>query len=66
MKTIVQSKLIKSIYYQADSRALDVNFHNGKTRVYYEVPADTVNNLLSSTSPGWYYNCHIKGSYPEQ
>jgi hypothetical protein len=59
--TKLNSSLIDSVDY-ADG-TLTIHFTNGKDTQYVEVPREVVAELISSPSPGRYYNSRIRSKY---
>ncbi len=57
------SSMIRTAVYDAPSRTLDLTFYNGRTYTLEGVPADEVEGLRTSDSPGRYFNDHLKGKY---
>jgi hypothetical protein len=65
----VQSKLLKSIGYDAQSQVLEIEFHprnasdTGTVYRYFKVPIDVANRLMSDRSQGSFFLNKIKGEY---
>jgi hypothetical protein len=59
----IVSSMIASAGYDPDTRAMEIEFRSGKTYTFEEVPPYVFENLLSSDSPGRYFNQSIKGVY---
>jgi hypothetical protein len=59
----VSSSNVQSIAYAADDKQLLVQFKNGTSYVYYDVPSETWDGLKSASSTGGYLAQHIKNSY---
>jgi hypothetical protein len=62
-RTAVSSSTLKSVGYVPAARTLDIEFHSGSVRRYYEVPQSVYTNLMAADSLGRYYNTAIKGQY---
>jgi hypothetical protein len=60
----VESSLIASIGYDAESRKLYVNFHKGGSYVYEEVGPEVYQELKAAPSVGRFFLNEIKGVYP--
>lgn len=65
-KTQVSSSNIAAVGYEADSQTLEVEFNNGSTYQYLEVPANVAQELIDAPSVGKYLNTNIKGLYTYQ
>lgn len=65
-KVTVKSSIIASVYYQPESKSLDVNFLDGHTRIFYQIPESVVQTLVTCDSPGTFYMSNIRGAYPQQ
>lgn len=59
----VDSSLIRSVTYGADA-TLTVRFHRGAVYRYFTVPRTVLDQFLTATSKGAYYNRHIRDGYP--
>lgn len=59
----VASSNIAAIGYDEDSATLQIEFHNGGTYQYFEVPQREFDSLQQSDSVGKYLAAHIKGVY---
>lgn len=57
----VESSNIKAIGYEDDM--VDIQFHNGGTYRYYNVPAEVYVKLYNSESKGRFFHKEIKGKY---
>lgn len=60
MKAVFSSH-IKAVGY--DSGNLQVEFNNGTTAVYQDVPDDVANNVMNAPSVGSALNNLVKGRY---
>lgn len=60
----LSSNFLASADYQRDTRTLNVTFQHGGAKTYVGVPPHVALELIKATSPGTYYNGHIKGRYP--
>lgn len=61
--TPVSSSNVASVGYNDDTQELFVEFLNGSTYKYLEVPAGTKEAMLGSSSVGCYLNKQIKDRY---
>jgi KTSC domain len=59
----VVSSNIRSIGYDADTRELEVEFTNGTSYIYYDVPYKVHFEFLDAESHGEYFASHIKNSF---
>lgn len=59
----VKSSNIKSVGYDTESKALQIQFKNGGTYQYKDVPADTFDALLHADSVGKYYIARIQNQF---
>ena len=62
-KTPVTSSNVESIGYDEDSSTLEIEFKNGATYQYFDVPENVFNELRNANSVGEYLAASIKGSY---
>lgn len=62
-KTPVVSSNVESIGYDEDSSTLEIEFKNGATYQYFDVPENVFNELRDADSVGGYLAARIKGSY---
>jgi hypothetical protein len=61
----VSSTNLSSVGYEEESLTLRVEFLNGTSYEYYNVPKEVFEELLNSSSKGQYLNSNIKkGGYP--
>lgn len=64
-RTPVSSSNIRSIGYDVDARALEVEFLNGGLYRYSGVPQSVYAGLMSASSHGSYFDRYIKkANYP--
>lgn len=56
----VESKVIKSIGYNATTRQLDVEFRSGKVYRYADVSPEKHAELLAAESIGKHFGIHIR------
>lgn len=59
----VDSSNVARVGHDEDSSTLQVEFLNGGTYQYFDVPEYHYTGLLNASSVGKYLNDHIKGSY---
>lgn len=62
-KIPVTSSNVESIGYDEDSSTLEVEFKNGTTYQYFDVPANIFAGLRDASSVGGYLAANIKGTY---
>ena len=62
----VNSKMIRSIGYDATSRKLAVEFHTNEVYHYENVPPETYQMLMTARSIGGYFSKHIRNSFEHQ
>lgn len=55
-RVAVSSRSLRSLGYDVDEQALEVEFHNGSVYRYEGVPAEVVQALLEADSLGRYFN----------
>lgn len=59
----VKSSNVLGVAYDAETRALHVQFISGPEYTYHDVPEDEYQNLIDDPSPGSFLNNNIKGTY---
>ncbi|MDR7089960.1 KTSC domain-containing protein [Cellvibrio fibrivorans] len=59
----VESSNVAAVGYDEDSSTLQVEFKNGTTYQYFDVPQHQFIGLRDADSVGGYLAAHIKGSY---
>lgn len=59
----LNSSLLASISYEADSATLRLEFRDGASYQYFRVPPAIYKGLLLATSKGAYFNSHIRGAF---
>ena len=62
-KIPVTSSNVESIGYDEDSSTLQVEFKNGSTYQYFDVPVNIFTGLRDADSVGGYLAANIKGTY---
>jgi hypothetical protein len=60
----LSSKLVKSVVYDPSTGVLDIEIRLKGHRRYFNVPPVVYENLITATSPGWYYTRHIRDAFP--
>ena len=55
-RAAVTSRSLRSLGYEPDEQALEVEFHNGSIYRYEQVPPNVVQALLEADSLGRYFN----------
>ncbi len=61
--TSVNSTNISAVGYDGDSSTLQIEFNNGTTYQYFDVPEDVFTGLRDADSVGGYLADVIKGAY---
>lgn len=61
--TNVDSSNIAAVGYDDESSTLQVEFNNGTTYQYFDVPERLFEGLVNADSVGGYLAANIKGSY---
>ena len=64
MRFRLVSSTISEAVYHPTSLILEVCFHSGHVYRYSGVPKDIVDDFLTASSVGRFYNQHIKGKFP--
>lgn len=64
--TPLTSSNLAAAGYDPESRVLRIQFHNGRTYEYDNVPQHEYDGLISAGSAGQYFNSNIKGQYSER
>lgn len=59
----VDSSNVAAVGYEEDSLTLQVEFNNGSTYQYFDVPQAIFDGLLGASSVGQYLNQNVKGTY---
>lgn len=59
----VESSNIESIGYDENSQTLEIEFLNGGTYQYFDVPKTIYDGLMAASSHGEYLAANIKGSF---
>jgi lysyl-tRNA synthetase, class II len=62
-KQSLNSSVLSMAEYDDEAQTLDLTFNSGRTYTYHDVPKDVYDGLVSSSSPGQYYNSQIKDIY---
>lgn len=61
----VQSSMIASLGYEADTSILEVEFNSRVVWQYYDVPESVYYDMMNSGSIGKFFHSNIKGQYRE-
>jgi hypothetical protein len=61
--TPVESTTLRTIGYDPDRELLQLEFHNGATYQYFNVPAEIHKGLLQAASKGAYFNRFIREKF---
>ncbi|WP_132058720.1 KTSC domain-containing protein [Halorussus amylolyticus] len=62
-RTPVASSSIRSVGYDADERALEIEFQSGGIYRYADVSQETYEGLVSASSQGSYFHENLRGEY---
>lgn len=62
MKSVFSSHVSK-VGYDAGSKELEIEFKNGKTAVYQDVPSDVANLVVNAPSVGSAIHTFLKGRF---
>jgi len=65
LHTPLDSSLLKAAAYSTD-QTLELEFCQGDVYRYFGVPCTVVENLITATSKGAYFNRHIRDSFHHQ
>jgi hypothetical protein len=61
----VQSSMIASLGYDANTSTLEVEFNSGAVWQYYDVPESVYYDMINSGSLGKFFHSNIKRQYSE-
>lgn len=64
LSQFIKSSLITSVSYK--NFKLLINFSNGHSYLYYNVPYEVYDELIKTDSAGKFYNQNIKGKFPRK
>jgi hypothetical protein len=59
----VESEMLASVGYEADSLTLELEYTNGRVYQYFDVPPQLHDELVRSPSVGAFVNAQIRGVY---
>lgn len=62
-KQLVESSNIKSIGYNKENQTLEVEFKNGTTYRYYDVPESIYDEMIIAESFGKHFMKYIRGKF---
>ncbi|MDD5183660.1 MAG: PIN domain-containing protein [Paludibacter sp.] len=62
-RIVLESSNLKSVKYDSNQHILEIEFLNESLYQYFDVPENVFENLLSSSSPGRFFENEIKGTY---
>ena len=62
----VESSVIAAVGYDAEARALDIEFRSGTARRYLDVPPEIHRALLGAASKGRFYNANIRHRFKSE
>lgn len=62
----VSSSNIASVGYEPTTSTLQIEFHNGSTYEYYDVPEGTYADLIGASSIGSFFHANIRNTYSFQ
>lgn len=63
LRTPVASSSIRSVGYEDEESALEIEFQSGGVYRYADVPDEVYRGLLSASSHGRYFHDEIRGEY---
>ncbi len=61
----VTSSNLRSVGYDPDSQALEIEFQTGRVWRYSTVPRSVYSALMAADSKGSYFNSYIRGAFPD-
>jgi hypothetical protein len=59
----VNSSSLAAVGYETDTQTLTVEFHNGGTYEFFDVPESAYQELMAAGSHGEYFARNIRGRY---
>ena len=59
----LKSSRIKSVTYYEDESTMEIRFNNNSTYEYFNVPRMIYTALVTSKSPGTYFEQNVKKNY---
>ena len=59
----VESSVLASVGYDAQSRLLEIEFHSGALYRYFEVPKEIYRQLLAAESKGHFFGANIRDKF---
>lgn len=62
----LQSSTLASALYDPHQHRLELEFRNGESYVYFQVPPHCYHELLNADSKGAYFNRNIRTHFPYQ
>lgn len=62
-RIFVESSNLSAVAYDERSNTLEVEFRNGATYHYFDVPELVYRELVSASSHGQYFTQNIRGTY---
>lgn len=65
-RTPVASDSLRSVGYDGEADALEIQFHHGGVYRYFDVSREVYEGLLSASSHGGYFHERIRGEYAYQ
>lgn len=63
MQEVVSTQLA-AVGYDADKKALKIQFNSGGEYLYSDVPQDIYEQLLNAPSVGQFFNANVKWNFP--
>ena len=63
-RTPIDSDRMRSVGYDEDQYRMEIEFGDGEVFQYVGVPRDEYRALMQASSPGTYFDRHVKGVYP--
>lgn len=59
-RALVESKLLKSVGYDPETKTLHAEFHSGAVYAYHDVPQELADATLNAKSVGGHFLAHIR------
>ena len=64
--TVLNSTSLAEVGYEQEENTLHVQFQNGSTYDYFDVPADVYEGILKADSAGRFFNENVSGEFSYQ
>ena len=66
LRHVLSSSSLLSVGYDIGTRVLEIEFWQGEVYRYFDVPHATYRGLMDASSPGQYFNEHIRHEFDSQ